>query len=210
MQVFRLVQSGYVDKVIAFDELPKRFLDGVDMQSPSGLPKAWKGFIGDHTRVTPGMIEKNQFTQKLEKIGGETITAPFFFILYYKEINKDMERWQEISSFVRRAVDLKFRLLDKLEDMALPMGIDAMSELKLEPEDLETNGAIIPIPVEYQEKSAPILDANGAETVVVTPLLENEVKCGKCDALFKNERAARMHSYRKHEYKKKEKEPVTA
>lgn len=197
MQVFRLVQSGNVDKVIGFDELPKRLLAGVEMRPPEGLPRHWKAFIGDHEKYTPPSMEKNPITGKVEPVGEKMEIAPFFFVLDYKEINKDKERWQEIQSFVRRAVELKFRLLDKLEDMAMPMAPDANSELKLEPEDLEASGAIIPIPLEFQEKTPAVLDKNGNEIRPELPE-SNIFKCSDCDKTFENERGLQIHGYRMH------------
>ena len=206
MQVFRLVQSGHVDKVIAFDDLPKRLLEGVEMRPPDGLPRHWKAFIGDHEKYTPPSPEKNPVSGKVEMVGERRDVGPFFFVLNYKEINKDMERWQEIAGFVRRVVNLQFRLLDKLEDMAIPMSTDANSELKLEPEDLESGGAIIPIPEQFQEKGQAILDKNGKE---VRPELPEEsagvFKCKSCDKTFKNDHGLKIHMYRLHK-----KEPVEA
>lgn len=202
MQVFRLVQTGVVDKVIAFDELPKRLLKDVEMRRPDGLPRHWKTFIGNHERVILPMNEKNPATGKVEKIGGGTEIAPFFYVLYFKEINRDIQRWQDISAFVRRVVELKFRLMDKLEDMALPMSTDANSEIKLEPEHLEEQGAIIPIPEEFQEKGAKILDGNGNEVPVPPPDDTTLFKCKECGKSFMNERGLEIHMHRMHKKEK--------
>lgn len=206
MQVFRLVETGRPDKLIAFDELPKRLLDGVDMRSPEGLPRHWKAFIGEHEKYTPPSLVKNSMTGVVEKIGEETIVAPFFYVLYFKEINKDKDRWQEICNFVRRVVSVNFRLLDKMEDMALPMAVDSNTEVQIEPEHLEENGAIIPIPEEFQEKQPAILDAKGNE---IRPQLPGEpgavlFSCEECQKPFKNEQALKMHNYRKHPTVKKQ------
>ena len=210
MQVFRLVRGGFVDKVIAFDELPKRLLKGIEMRSPDGLPRHWKSFIGDHEKYTPPSSEKNPVTEKVEMVGEKTEVAPFFFVLDYKDLNKDIERWQEIESFVRRAVNLKFRLMDKLEDMALPLSTDANSELKLEPEELEEKGAIIPIPIEFQEKSPAVLDKNGKEVRIELPSEKPLFSCQECNKPFASEQAFKMHNYRKHpRVKKEEKEAVS-
>lgn len=211
MQVFRLVQSGLVDKVIAFDELPKRLLDGVEMHLASGLPRHWRDFIGKVTKVTPPQPDVNKATGEIKMVGGGTEVGPFCYVLNYKEINKDMQRWQEISSFVRRVVSLQFRLMDKLEDMALPFATDAASEIKLEPEALEEQGALIPIPLEYQEKTPAVLDKDGNEVRPALPQLEeNAFKCEKCEKTFTKEQALRMHSFRAHPEKKEEKQTVTA
>src|SRR3990167_3385431 len=205
MQTFRLVQSGKVDRIIAFDELPKRLLRGIEMQRSDGLPRHWRDFVGEVEKYTPPQPDKNPMTGKMEMVGERWEKGPYCYILDYKEVNKDIERWQEISAFVRRAVDMKFRLLDKLEDMALPLAPDAASELKLEPEQMESEGAIIPIPIEFQEKTPAILDKNGKEVrseIPAEPALT--FKCQECEKPFKNERAARMHSFRAHP----KKEPV--
>lgn len=200
MQVIRLVQTGFVDKVIGFDELPKRLLSGIEMRRPDGLPRHWKSFIGDQTKVTPPSMEKNEVTGKAELVGGGTEVAPFFYVLYYTEINHDKERWQDICNFVRRTVELKFRLLDKIEDMALPLSTDANAELKLEPENMEERGAIIPIPLEFQEKTPAILDKNGKEVVPELPSDPSMVfKCKDCEKTFLNERGLLIHTSRMHE-----------
>jgi len=104
MQVFRLVQPGVVDKVIAFDELPADLIHGITKREPAGLPRHWRDF------------------------------APMFFVLDYVTTNNDKEKWEKIKSFVRRAVDPSVRLMDKLEDMAAPMAPNAKDALDLEPE----------------------------------------------------------------------------
>lgn len=200
MQVLRLVQSGHPDKLIAFDELPERFLKNLEMRGCEGLPRHWKQFVGEHERHIHGTLEKNMLTNKIEKVGEEVIVAPYFYVLWYREINQDKERWSEITAFVKRVVHLTFRLMDKLEDMALPMAVDAHGELKLEPEDLETNGAIVPIPLEFQEKDA--LGKPSDEKATLATQSENLANgtfhCIECEKDFKNERGLEIHMFRKH------------
>jgi hypothetical protein len=114
MQVFRLVQPGVVDRVIAFEELPKDLVEGIQTREPAGLPRNWKEF------------------------------APKFYVLDYLSINNDIQRWEKIKSHVRRSVSPGVRLMDKLEDMAMPMAPNAKDALDLEPE----NVPVIPLPVE--------------------------------------------------------------
>jgi hypothetical protein len=114
MQVFRLVKPGIVDKIIAFDELPKDLMANIRTRGLEGLSRDWKSLSDRH------------------------------YVLEYQDVNQDKLKWQEIQSYVRRAVDRDFRLLDKLEDMALKMAPDAKSGVTLEPEDVEKN--VIPIP----------------------------------------------------------------
>lgn len=114
MQVFRLVVPGRVDKVIAFDSLPERLVKGIRTGEPSGLPRHWREF------------------------------APKFFILEYLDLNRDIEKWQEITQYVRKAVSLSVRLMDKMEDMAKKMAPDSHAPIELEPEEV----LVIPIPEE--------------------------------------------------------------
>lgn len=105
MQVFRLVQPGIVDKVIAFDELPKDLVKGVTQRPPDGLPRQWREF------------------------------APSFYILDYISTNNDKESWKKIVAYVRTHVSPSFRLMDSLEDMAMPLAPNAKDALTLEPEE---------------------------------------------------------------------------
>lgn len=192
MQVFRLVQSGTVDRLIAFDELPKRLLEGVEMRPTAGLPRHWNKFVEDQEKVIPSSTFRNPITGEVQKIEEKRIVAPFFYVLFYKEINKDRERWSEICSFIKRTVAVKFRLMDNIEDMALPMSTDANSELKLEPEELEEKGALIPIPVEFQEKDG-IVDPQGRPVSS-----ESSFKCEECEKSFEKKQALAMHTYKAH------------
>ena len=106
MQVFRLVQPGIVDKVIAFEELPASLMRGIKKLPSTGLPRHWREF------------------------------APEFYVLDYISTNNDKERWEQISNHVRRVVEPSVRLMDKLEDMARPMAPNSKDAVDLEPEDV--------------------------------------------------------------------------
>lgn len=106
MQVFRLIQPGVVDKVIAFDELPNDLIAGINKKEPIGLPRHWREF------------------------------APEFYLLDYIGTNNDKEKWAKIVAFVRQNVDTSFRIMDKLEDMAKPMAPNSKDAMELEPEDV--------------------------------------------------------------------------
>jgi hypothetical protein len=122
MQIFRLVVAGTVDRVLGFDSLPESILTGVRRGPASGFPRHWREFLGVKH--------------------GDTKAEPFF-ILDYSSRNADKEKWQEISSYVKRNVDPSVRLLDKLEAMAEPLAQDTQSDLTLEPEEVP----MIPLPV---------------------------------------------------------------
>lgn len=130
MQVIRLIESGYVDKIIAFDELPKRMLAGVPTKSLAGFPKYWSTWMRENgsehevERWNPVSKSKDKFMET------------FTYVLDYKDINNDKEKWSEINTYVRRVVDLSVRLKDKLEDMAAPLAADSYTELTLDVEDI--------------------------------------------------------------------------
>lgn len=125
-QVFRIVDPGRVDRMIGFEELPERMVKGLKRGAIDGLPRHWKDY--------------------LEVSKTDKDPRPFY-ILEYKTINADKERWQEIGNYVRATTAKEVRLLDRLEDMALPMAPDSYSAMTLEPEDI----LIIPVPLETQK-----------------------------------------------------------
>jgi hypothetical protein len=165
MNVFRLVNGGTVDKIIAFDTLPKRLTNGLRTKPMDGFPRFWHRWL----------IE-NKSTQTVSLVNKETgIKAdheqPCTYLLEYKVVNADIEKWQEITNYVRKAVDLSVRLMDKIEDMAKPFAKDSTSELALEPEEVP----IIPIPSEVKVvvETARSKEAVMAEDVAV-PVKKNK------------------------------------
>lgn len=131
MQIIRLVKPGNVDRVIAFDSLPERLLVGIRSRSIEGLPREW--------RTTA--------TQFYNSDGKETYKGHYY--LEYKDVTRDIEKWEEIVSFVRRVVDPSVRLMDRVETMSIAMAPDAKSGVSIDPESIQ----VIPIPIEYQEKA---------------------------------------------------------
>lgn len=130
MQVFRLVDPGRIDRIIAFDSLPERMLPGNLVRgSADGLPRAWQDFLG---------VKRGQ-------------NALPFYVLDFRTINRDKEKWQEIGNYARRCAPRNFRLLDNLYDMAKPMAPDSYSALNLEPEDI----IVVPIEKDPDEQEVP-------------------------------------------------------
>lgn len=121
MQVFKLVKAGSVDRLIGFDSLPENVLSGVRRGTIAGWPREWRDFLS---------------------VKREDVNAEPFYILEYVTRNADREKWQEISSYVKRNVDPSVRLLDKIEAMAKPAATDSYTDVNLEPEDL----VVIPFP----------------------------------------------------------------
>lgn len=140
-QVFRLVDPGRIDRILAFDSLPKEMLVGITRGSAAGLPMNWWNYLE---------------VKKTDK------DARPFYILDFRTINRDKEKWQEIGNYVRRSTDKNFRLLDNLYDMAKPMAADSYSSLDLEPEDV----VVIPVPTE----------AERIEENIIAKVVENETQ----------------------------------
>lgn len=166
MQVVRLVDAGYVDKMIAFDELPKELFRGVRMKDLEGYPRYWKAWLKENNAIRK--VKKwNADLQKFDEVW-ETFT----YVLDYKFINEDKQKWQEITNYVRKAVDLKVRLLDKIDDMAVPVAKDAHSELSIEPE----NVPIIPVPLEVKMEPPEIIKPH--ETIEA-PVMQEPKRRGR-------------------------------
>lgn len=148
IQFFRLV-GPHVDRVIAFDELPERLLVGIRHRECDGLPRQW---------FEKGCNKKTIHIERQAPLRTEDKTIYFHYLLEYIRVNADKEKWEEITNFVRKTVDTKVRLMDKMEQMALLMAPSFKDAITLEPEDV-LEKALIPIPFEFQEKIVPITEA---------------------------------------------------
>lgn len=164
-QCFKLVNGGFVDKVIVFDELPKRLLNGVRTREVAGFPRAWAKWLGsigsvrdvlktETKKIGPGDYE---FTHT--KIGSE----PCFFLLEYTDINSDKDAWRHICEYLRMNVADNVRLKEKIEDMAIALAPDSKSTLDLEPEDVP----VIPVPDDTPIDHASDDIVKPGETVVI-------------------------------------------
>lgn len=153
-QCFKLVNGGFVDKVIVFDELPERLTKNVRTKEAAGFPRAWSkwlasiGSLRTVLKTETSVDLARNWTFKYTPIGKE----PCFFVLDYTDINADKERWREICEYLRMNVGPEVRLKEKVEDMALALAADPTKSLSIEPEDIPA----IPIPTETAEEK-PIL-----------------------------------------------------
>lgn len=152
MNVFRLVNGGAVDKIIAFDTLPKRLTVGIRTKPMDGFPRFWHRWLIENGSTQPVSVHNPETGMR------DQMEQPCTYILEYKMVNADIQKWQEITNYVRKAVDLSVRLMDRIEDMAKPFAKDSTSELSLEPEEI----LIIPIPAENKIIAVPV-----KETVIV-------------------------------------------
>ena len=170
MQLFRLVKGGAVDKMIMFDTLPDWLMKGVRAKNCEGLPRSWarwileKGSVQDVFDTTTQKLGPGDYKFTHTKKGDEPCT----FLLDYTMINTDIEKWKEIERYVRRVVNVKTRLMDRLEDMALPMARDSHSELSIEPEDIP----VIMVPSEEKQEERSGVVAQGETIIGQAPKVE--------------------------------------
>jgi hypothetical protein len=138
MQVFRLVNQGSVDKVIAFDSLPTDLLKTVRTRDIAGLPRYWGRWLTENGCTRPVFETGTEVLpdRNLKVTQTPIGTEPCFYLLDYVTLNADKEKWQEISDYLRRNVDPSVRLKDRIENDARPMAKDCYSELSLDPEDI--------------------------------------------------------------------------
>lgn len=146
MQAFKLVNGGFVDKVIVFDTLPERFTTGVRTKEVAGFPRAWAKWLASigSTRTvfkteTSVDLARN-WTFKYTPIGKE----PCFFVLEYQDLNADKQRWHEICDYLRANVGPEVRLKEKIDEMALALAPNSTAPLDVECEDI----AVIAVPIE--------------------------------------------------------------
>lgn len=144
MQCFKLVNAGFVDKVIVFDSLPEYLTKNVITRACDGFPRAWAKWLADigslrtvfKTETTVDLARN--YTFKKTPIGQE----PCFFVLEYLDLNRDKESWRAISEYLRLHVGPEVRLKEKVEDMAIALAANPTQPLSVEPEDIP----VVPVP----------------------------------------------------------------
>lgn len=138
MQAFKLVNAGFVDKVIIFNALPEQLIQGIRTRSVDGFPRYWARFLGDIGstkkvyRTTTEKRGPGDYVYTHHEIGKE----PCFYVLDYTDINADKEYWRLISEYLRMNCGPEVRLKEKIEDMALALAQNSTSALNVEPEDI--------------------------------------------------------------------------
>lgn len=149
MQAFKLVNAGFVDKVIIFDSLPERLMKGIRTREVAGFPRSWAkwlGQIGSTKKVFRTTTEKRgpgDYVYSHHEIG----TEPCFYVLEYTDINADKEFWRAICEYLRMNCGPEVRLKEKVEDMAIALAPNAATALSVEPEDIP----VIIVPLEEIE-----------------------------------------------------------
>lgn len=204
MQVFRLM--GMPDKAIAFNSLPEKYLEGLEMCNCTKLGRAWRDFIGPVERVVTIKPEMDPITRQMRTFPPLTETAPFAYLIDW-EINHDKERWGEIMAYVRQNAPTSWtngketiRLPDNIESLAKPLARDVHSELDLEPED------VIVIPLNHVVSPAqPAPAAPPIPPVPVAPPSQppeapktDILKCKSCERTFDTKQGLLVHTRKRH------------
>lgn len=148
MQAFKLVNAGFVDKVIIFDTLPDHLTQGIRTREVAGFPRSWAKFLGEigsTRKVFNTSTEKRgpgDYVYTHKEIGKEAC----FYVLEYTDLNADKEFWRAISEYLRMNCGPEIRLKERVEDMAIAMAPNSTSALAIEPEDIPvivvTNGVV--------------------------------------------------------------------
>lgn len=191
MQVFRLMNMP--DRVIAFDELPARLLQGFEMCKADGFPRHWKAWMGSVEKVTKVPPEKDPLTGNLRRFDPIVETDSYFYLVDWT-IKPVTEKWQEVVDFVRQHVSKDFRMPEKFEDLAKPLAANKTDGVTLEPEDV----VVVPIPVLFQEKSAASVAPVAKEVTKEVPRETESFDCAQCDKKYDGKQALRMHTMKKH------------
>lgn len=165
MQCFRLINAGFVDKVIIFDALPERLVRGIKTRAVEGFPKVWARHLGEIGSV------RDVFKTTTEKRGpGDYVFThtpigkePCFYVLEYVDSNPDKEAWRLIAEHLRLHCAETVRLKEKIEDMALAMARNSTDPLTIEPEDIP----VILVPHETASKDDPEELVKEGEVIIV-------------------------------------------
>lgn len=150
MQCFKLVNGGFVDKVIVFDSLPERLYKNVETRIADGFPRAWARWLAEigstrtvfKTETEVDLARNWKF--KHTPVGKE----PCFFVLNYQDINKDKESWRNICEYVKMKAGPETRLREKIDDMAINLSPNPTMDVQIEPEDVP----VISLPSEKVEE----------------------------------------------------------
>lgn len=138
MQAFKLVNGGFVDRVIVFDALPERLVKGIRTREAAGFPRSWAKWLGEI-----GSTRKVYETSTVKRGPGDYVYThkdigmePCFFVLDYTDINADKEYWRLIGEYLRMNCGPEVRLKEKVQDMAVPLAPNSTTALDVEPEDV--------------------------------------------------------------------------
>lgn len=193
-QCFRIMDMP--DRVIAFDELPARLLEGFELCKADGFPRHWKEWLGKTKKFTNIPPEKDMLTGQIRRFPPIVEEAEFFYLVDWT-LNPVMEKWKDVCDFVKRTAPKEIRLTEKIEDMAKFLAQNKTDGVTLEPEEVP----VIPIPIEFQEKAPGLILPVEVAKEEVKPKKANEtvIKCDECS--FESKGSYAKNSMRFHKNK---------
>jgi len=139
-QCFKLVNGGFVDKVIVIDTLPERLMKNIKTVATDGFPRSWAKWLVELGSMRPVMKTETSvdlarnWTFKHTPIGKE----PCFFVLWYKDINSDKESWRNICDYLKENCGPEVRLKEKIEDMAVALSPSPKESLSIDTDEVPT------------------------------------------------------------------------
>ena len=181
------------DKVLAFDELPDKFLVGLDMIKAEGFPRHWKDWMGKSKKIMRIPPDKNPLTGEVRTYKPIEEEDYFFYTVDWN-IRAQEDRWKEITDYVRLNAPEDLRLPEDLIDLAKPLAQDKLAAIDLEPEDV----VIISL-----KKAADLKDKKEIKS-------EKIFKCEEPGCTAEFEGSYGKNSLRMHTSKKHKKEAVSA
>lgn len=196
-QCFRIMDMP--DRVIAFDELPARLLEGFEMCRSEGFPRHWKEWLGKRKKVTKLAPERDPLTGQIRRFD-PLVEEDYYFYLVDWTVNPVVEKWEEVCDFVKSHVDKDVRLMERIGDMAKPLAANKSDGVTLEPEEV----TVIPIPIQYQEKGEEIILPTAsvpAPLVKAKKINETVVKCGEPGCVYEAKGSYAKNSVRFHKNK---------
>ena len=187
LQVFRLMDRP--DRVIAFENLPDRLLDGIEMVQADGFPRHWKEWMGKSEKKTKIPPERDPISGQVRTFPAITESNYYFYIVDGM-IQPIVEKWKAICDYVAENKQDGIVLRDNIADMAMPLANDQLSPLTLEPEEVR----VIKLKAEGKIEGPVKIEGVNNEAVV---------KCEEADCKFEAvgpyaKNAVRMHKNKKH------------
>lgn len=182
MQIFRLMAMP--DKVIAFKDLPESMVEGFEMSRADGFPRYWKEWMGKKTKVTVIPPEKDMLTGQVRRFDPIKEEEPFFYLVDWN-LEPVVEKWKEVCAYVKTHVSKETRLMERIEDMAVPLAPNKTDGVSIEPEEVP----VIEIIQDEAEK----------EGKTETPS-KDVFRCQEegCESYFDKKNGLRMHTMKRH------------
>lgn len=120
-QIFRLVNSGTPDRMLAFNKLPDDLLKGVEKSNGEGLPRYWKQYGTQYVLIYIGVNKDKERWSEIQSF-------------VHQNVNKDFRVMDDLLNMAKpMAKDSKAELSLEPEDI---IEIPIVSQVRDEPETI--------------------------------------------------------------------------